>query len=79
MQIFTFISRTIAIVFSIALVTYQNFFCCGFNASEGKSRLLIFPPNWLADKFVPSDCLASRLTMDQYKVVRNSIFSKKMP
>ena len=52
-------------------------FCCCFNASEGKSKLFIFSPNWLADElaclrigsltnwladeFVPTNCLASEL------------------
>ena len=38
------------------LCDITKLFCCRFNASEGKSFLFIFPPNWLAGKFVPSNC-----------------------
>ena len=44
------------------LCDITKLFCCHFNANEGKlfyllSRQIGSPTNWLADKFVPSNCL----------------------
>ena len=46
------------------LTDITKFFCCRFNASEDKSKLFVFSPNWLAHKFVPSNCLPPILSRE---------------